>query len=163
MKRKIKLFGRSIPLGVLLAIAATAIAAAAFTALLHSEVSITVGNGPDLATILTCEVTAGAGSVTCSLDGNDAVIAGEGFDDDTILEVDYQITNTKESGYMGVLFTPPTSPAISAYDCYDQNSNPCAIFSLGRGDTKTITVVMEFGNLVKGMEVEGFSYDLEFD
>ena len=163
MKRKVKIFGKSIPLSVLLLVLVVSVAAAVFSALYSATINVTSGSGPTGSlSALECSMLSRAGAMvrvikTCEITGSEITINASGLDDDSGILVHLRYSADTDQI---LTFTCPDPLPAGLSSC---SADPTTGQSFPAGSPNQINTTLLFYDLTPGQVVEEFVFSLEFN
>lgn len=159
LKRKVRIFGRAVPVSVLLLALTAAVALAVFMNIYTATVTVTVLPGPQGTLELMpsgCEVVLGSGSGSGVLTGQDLAVTGTGIDNDTTILCTLRYTADTDQYFY---FDPPAPLPAGISEIYTQFPDGEAFNS---GAAKQFYVGIRFYDLTAGQVVDPFEIGLQF-
>jgi hypothetical protein len=164
-KRRVKIFGVSVPTSLIVILALTSLAIAGFLAALTGTVEMTARSGPDVTFAnLACNQPSGEyGTITtCDLTAGVITVAMTGVDQNTQLKIAVEATNNG-SGALDVHWTSPSLDGISRFDCQTDSAEACDGDVLNPAETEDYWWYVETGNIVADQHIAPLGFTLEFE
>ncbi len=156
-RKKVKLFGRSIPVTVILLVLVTAVALAVFMNIYLGSINISAAGAPDGVLVMDdCQIINGGEVPFCVLSDNTIHVTGNGLQPESEITTSFTYTPTSDQYFT---FTPPDPMPAGLSEIISSLANG----SLLSADVPQVfDVVMKFETLQPGEIMPEYNWALQF-